>query len=183
MSDWQSGWAKQRIITLFAEITNDAARDTISQMWGLAALSQEKICLLLNTPGGEVPHALAIIQAMKACPAPVDTVGIGRVYSAGLLIMIAGRHRRAFPQTLFMAHDFQNIRQVGASYKTLRGLRVADDWTYKALLQHFRDHTNLTIQEIKKKLLSVEYYFDENEALRMGMIDDIIMEKMEIRGD
>lgn len=182
MSDWQSGWAQQRIITIFADITNDCARDTISQMWGFAALSNDPITLLLNTPGGEIPHALAIIQAMKACPAPVDTLAIGRVYSAGVLILIAGRQRKSFPHTLFMTHDFHNTRQIGASYETLKGIRIADDWTYQRLLGHFRDHTKISVQEIKKKLLATEYYFDENESLGMGMIDDIILEKITLTG-
>ena len=178
---WTEGWAKQRIITVFSDITNDCARDTISQMWGLAALSDNPITLLLNTPGGEVPHAMAIVQAMKACPAQVKMIAIGRVYSAGVIILVAGATRQAFPNTLFMTHEFHNMRQASTGYKNLKSIRKSDDWTYQHLVKHFERHTQVPILEIKKKLLSTEYYFDENEALEMGIVDSIITEKMFIQ--
>lgn len=178
--NWTDGWAKQRIITIFSDVTNDCARDTISQMWGLAALSNEPISLLLNTPGGEVPHAMAIVQAMKACPVPVNTIAIGRVYSAGLIVMVAGKNRTAFPDTLFMAHEFHNTRQTSASYRSLKRARVADDWTYKKLLIHFQVHTGLSRERVKKELLSSEYYFDQTIAVDLGIIDEIIQDKIKI---
>ena len=178
--NWTEGWAKQRIITLFAQITNDAAKDTISQMWGLAAVSGEPVTLLINSPGGEVPHALAIVQAMEACPVEVNTIAMGRVFSGGVIILVAGHVRRAFPRTLFMTHEFQNTKEVSAGYRSLKRSRKSDDWTYETLVYHFSHYTKQLVSEVKKKLLSTEYYFDENEALKMGLIDEIVTGKMKV---
>lgn len=180
--DWQGGWQRQRAITVFSDITNDCARDTISQMWGFAAHSNEPITLFINSPGGEIPHAFAIMQAMKACSAPIRTVALGRVYSAGVVVLIAGAERLAFRGTLFMTHEFHNIRQASSPYSTLKSLRTADDWTYLNLARHFQKHTKLPLDQVKKKLLSVEYYFDENEALKMGLIDSVITGKIKMIG-
>lgn len=178
--NWTEGWARQRIITLFAQITNDAAKDTISQMWGYAAVSKEPVTLLINSPGGEVPHALAIVQAMKACSVEVNTVAMGRVFSGGVIVLVAGHMRRAFPRTLFMTHEFQNTKEAGAGYRSLKRSRKADDWTYETLVNHFTNYTKLPMSEVKKKLLSTEYYFDENQALKMGVIDNVITDKIRL---
>lgn len=178
--NWTEGWARQRIITLFAQITNDAAKDTISQMWGYAAVSSEAITLLINSPGGEVPHALAIVQAMKACPVKVNTIAMGRVFSGGVIVLVAGHIRKAFPRTLFMTHEFQNIKEDGAGYRSLKRSRKSDDWTYETLVNHFTDYTKLSVPEVRKKLLSTEFYFDENKAIKMGIIDKIITDKISL---
>lgn len=171
------GWQAQRTIMIFSEITNDMARDVISQMWGMAAISKDVITLLINSPGGEVPHAMAIIQAMYACPVTVNTTAMGRVYSSGVIILVAGKERLVFPGTMFMTHEFVNVRQVTTGYRALKKMRMADDWTYQNLLEHFKKYTKLSVSEIKKKILSEEYYFDENEAVKMGVIDQIITDK------
>lgn len=181
--NWTEGWDKQRIITLFAQITNDAAKDTISQMWGHAVISNEPVTLLINSPGGEVSHALAIVQAMKACPIQVNTIAIGRVFSGGVIILVAGNTRMAFPGTLFMTHEFQNTKEIGSGYRSLKRSRKLDDWTYKTLIKHFKGHTKLSVPEIKKKFLSTEYYFDEDQALKMGLIDSIIIGGIKIIGE
>lgn len=178
--NWTEGWARQRIITLFAQITNDAARDTISQMWGYAAVSKEPVTLLINSPGGEVPHALAIVQAMKACPVEVNTVAMGRVFSGGVIVLVAGHIRKAFPGTLFMTHEFQNTKEAGAGYRSLKRSRKSDDWTYEILVNHFVHYTKLRIPEVKKRLLSTEYYFDEDQALKMGIIDEVVTGELKI---
>ena len=180
MTNWTEGWAKQRIITLFAQITNDAAKDTISQMWGLAAVSSEPVTLLINSPGGEVPHALAIVQTIEACPVEINTIAMGRVFSGGVIILVAGHVRCAFPRTLFMTHEFQNTKEVSAGYRSLKRSRKSDDWTYETLVNHFSHYTKLLVPEVKKKLLSTEYYFDEHEALKIGIIDKVITDKIQL---
>lgn len=180
MATWEDGWRGQRGIRMFSDIDNNLAAQTIEQMYGLAAISSDPISLWLNSPGGEIPHAFAVVQAMKACPAPVTTIALGRVYSAGLIILVAGAERLAFEGTLFMAHEFHNIRQASSPYSTLKSLRTADDWTYSNLVRHFEKHTNLPTDQVRKKLLSVEYYFDEKEALKMGLIDNIVTGKIGI---
>mgnify|MGYP001591436973 CR=1 FL=1 len=56
-----------------------------------------------------------------------------------------------------------------------------DGWTYENMVGHFHKYTNLSIPQIKQKILSTEYYFDENEALKMGIIDSVLTDKIKLQ--
>lgn len=170
----ENGWYKQRILNIFSEIDNNLAAGIISQIYGLAAESPDPISLLINSGGGQVRHATAIIEAMGACPIPVHTIGIGQVYSAALLILLAGKKRSAFRHTLFMTHQFTS----GAGnqpYKDLVGQREAEEWTFQWMKEYFKAHTKVKKwKEVENLFLGNEHYFDEQEALKLGIIDEVI---------
>ena len=111
-----------RNIYLFSDIDQNLCSQAIQQMYGFTESSQDPITFYINTNGGDVLHAFALIAAMKHCPAPIHTLGLGRVFSAGLLIYVAGAKRFAYPNTLFMAHDFN------AGQGPYRRLKTMGDW-------------------------------------------------------
>lgn len=176
MASWEDGWKKQRSIRLFSDIDQNLSGQTIEQMYGLAACSNEPIYLWLNTNGGQVFHALAIVQAMKACPVTIITIAIGRVYSAGLIVMVTGNERLSFPGTMFMGHDFHyDITQGQVAYTDMLRFKKEADWLCERLTKHFLSHTKLTsVEQVKETFLSGENYFDEKTAIQLGVIDRIV---------
>lgn len=169
----EGGWQKQRIIHLFSDCDQNAAYGIISQMYGLAAESDDPITLWLNTNGGEVRHAIAIIDAMNACPVVVNTVAIGKVYSAGLLIYIVGKLRIAFPNTMFMAHQFRS-QQMELSRGDSIGRHEAENKTEQWMLEHFKKYTSVPEAKIKRLFMGHERFFDAQQALEFGVADQII---------
>lgn len=166
--DWASGWQKLRSIYIASDIDNNLSSQVIQQLYGFAAHSTDPITLYVMTNGGDCLFAFALIEAMKRCPAPVHTLALGRCFSAGLLVYLAGTRRLAYPNTLFMAHDFN------AGPGPYRKLQTMGDWIEQKIMAHFQRYTNLTADTIREKLLGSEFYFDEQEALAMGMVDEIV---------
>ena len=158
-----------RNIYLFSDIDQNLCGQVIQQMYGFAESSQEPITLYINTNGGDVLHAFALIETMKRCPAPVHTLALGRCFSAGLLVYLAGTRRLAYSCTMFMSHDFISGN---GPYQRMRKL---GDWLERRIVDHFVRHTNLSVDLIKERLMGAEYYFDEQEALAMGMVDEILI--------
>jgi ATP-dependent Clp protease, protease subunit len=62
------------------------------------------IYLLLSTPGGTVDHGIALYNVLKGLPVPFTTHNVGSVNSIGNVVFLAGKERKAAPNTTFMFH-------------------------------------------------------------------------------
>jgi ATP-dependent protease ClpP protease subunit len=63
------------------------------------------ITLVLNTPGGDWYHGMAIYDVIKECDSPVHIIGRGQVMSMGSIIMQAGSFRMMSKHAKMMIHD------------------------------------------------------------------------------
>ena len=169
MASWNDGWAQQRSLHIFSDIDQNMVGGTIQQLYGLAALSSEPVTLFINSNGGEVLHAFALIEMVQCCPAPVRAVALGRVFSAALLIYMSVGERLALKNTLFMAHDFTtgNSSYTKAQHQ--------GEWLRKRIIALYRTHTKLSDSTmIEHAFLTDDFFFDEQEALGYGIVDSII---------
>ena len=169
----EEGWKKQRILWIASDIDQNLQQGIISQIYGLAAESDDPVTLWINTNGGEVRHAIAIIDAMNACPVAVNTVAIGKVYSAGLLIYIVGKLRIAFSHTMFMAHQFKSS-SAELSRGDAIGRHEAENKTEQWMLGHFKKYTSVPEAKIKRLFMGHERFFDTHQAIEFGVADQII---------
>ena len=66
------------------------------------------LTLIINSPGGSVHAAFAVIDTMKGSAIPVHTVGLGLIASCGLLTFMAGAkgHRTLTPNTSILSHQY-----------------------------------------------------------------------------
>ena len=53
----------------------------------------KELSLIINSPGGAVHAAFALIDVMKASSIPIKTVGLGMIASCGILTFMAGQKR------------------------------------------------------------------------------------------
>lgn len=68
----------------------------------------DHLCLYVNSGGGDLYNAFALIDMMMVSKIPVYTVGLGNVMSAGALILACGAkgHRYVARHTGIMMHQF-----------------------------------------------------------------------------
>jgi len=66
------------------------------------------LTLMINSPGGAVHAAFALIDVMKGSAIPVRTVGLGMIASCGVLTFMAGQkgHRIITPNTSILSHQY-----------------------------------------------------------------------------
>ena len=100
--------AKERIIFLGSEVTDQVANRICAQLLLLAAEDPERdINLWINSPGGSVYSGMAIYDTMQFIDNDVSTVAMGMAASMGQLLLCAGAKgkRYALPHARIMMHQ------------------------------------------------------------------------------
>ena len=85
----------------------------------------KEITLIINSPGGEVHSAFALIDTMKGSAIPIKTVGLGMIASCGILTFMAGtKGRRVItPNTSILSHQY-SWGSVGKEHDFCKSKRV-----------------------------------------------------------
>src|ERR1035437_8890777 len=95
--DIYSRLLKDRIIFLGGPIDDDSANIVIAQLLFLQSEDPKKdIMMYINSPGGSVTAALALLDTMNFIKADVWTVFRGLAASAGALLLSAGAKGKRF---------------------------------------------------------------------------------------
>ena len=130
--------------------------------------------LVINSQGGELASAFAVIDIMRGSHIPIRTIGLGQIASAGLMIFMAGTkgHRVLTPNTSIMSHRFSG----GSWGKEHELFAVAKefDLTSKRILTHYKTCTGLAENVILEKLLPPQdIYLSAKEALDLKVCDKV----------
>jgi len=99
-------FAGRRRIFVFGDINAAVAERTVHQLLELAEQDPaQPIDLLINSTGGDVEAACAIINGMHGIPCRVNTVCMGFAQSAACIILMAGTGvRTAFENSVLLIH-------------------------------------------------------------------------------
>lgn len=150
------------------------------KLWNTADEAEEipvedrtPIKIYINTPGGDLNAVFSIINSITSSKTPVYTVTIGSGYSGGFFIGIVGHKRFAYPYSSFLFHEGMIVED-GDAHKFLQKAEF-----YKKQLASLENivlkHTKIT-KKIYEKNKKNDWYFDSEEALQYGIIDEIINE-------
>ncbi len=132
------------------------------------------LTLIINSPGGQVPSAFAIIDAMKGSSLPVHTIGLGEISSCGLLTFLAGAkgHRILTPNTSILSHQWA-WASWGKEHELIARVKEFD-LTTKRILDHYKACTGLTDEVIRERLLPAQdIWLSAEEALELNVCDQI----------
>ena len=128
--------------------------------------------LIINSPGGSLSDAFALIDVMRGATAKISTVGIGEISSSGLLIFMSGAkgHRLLTPNTAILSHQYS-----WGSYGKEHELFAAQkgfDVTSTMMINHYKKCTGLSKKQIREFLLPPEdRWLTAKEALKLGVCD------------
>lgn len=95
---------RKRRLYLHDEIDEATAERLIKGLHMLEDAGKGSIEVWINSPGGSVPDALAIYDALRMSPCVIRTIGVGMVASAATYIFMAGQERSISPHCEFMVH-------------------------------------------------------------------------------
>lgn len=132
------------------------------------------LTLIINSPGGEMPSAFALIDVMKGSSIPVHTLGLGIIASCGLLTFMAGAkgHRTITPMTSIMSHQY-SWGQGGKHHELLSTVKEFE-LTAKRMLELYQHCTGLDEKTIRKVLLPAsDVWLTPKEAVEYGLADEI----------
>ena len=163
----------ERIVFITGEIDDNLANLVISELLYLDSLSHDDIYLYINSPGGSVTSGLAIYDTINYIKSNVSTVGIGMCASMGAVLLASGARgkRLSLANTEIMIHQVLGGMEGKASDIKIQAERILDN--KKKLNRILASLTNKTINRINKDT-ERDYYMNPKEALKYGLIDQII---------
>jgi ATP-dependent Clp protease protease subunit len=167
------------IFILSDEITHANTTDAIEFILECNLLAKkdrfQNITLIINSPGGDLTAAFALIDIMQGSRIPVHTLGLGQVSSAGLLIFMAGKKgfRTLTPNTSILSHQFS----WGSDGKEHELVAVIKEFTLtgKRMLNHYIKCTGMNEKKVKEVLMpSSDVYLDATEAVKYNIADKVV---------
>ena len=171
--DLYSRLLEDRIILLSGEIDDNLSNIIISELLYLDSISNDDICIYINSPGGSITSGMAIYDTMNYIKSDVSTICIGMAASMAAFLLSSGKNGKRFilPNAEVMIHQ-----PIGGVQGQATEIKIVATRILK-----MKEKINMILaNNTKKKLKQIEqdterdYYMDSNEALKYGIIDKII---------
>ena len=173
-----------RSILMYGDVTEDRSAEAIV---GILTLSQKKLKegqerlddmkIYISTYGGSADDMMSIYDSMRLAKqkCDIETIGMGKVMSAGTLILAAGTKgkRKIMKNCRVMIHAV-SAGSVGAIHNLqneLEEIQAIQDAYIRCLVAE----TDLTKRQLKKMLdQKVNIYLTAEEAVEYGLADEVI---------
>ena len=164
---------KERVIFVTGGIEDGMATLVSAQLLFLEAENPKReISMYINSPGGIVTSGLAMYDTMQYIRCPITTVCIGQAASAASWLLAAGEkgQRFALPNARIMLHQPSGGYQGQATDMA----RYAEEIVKikRRLNEIYARHTGQPL-EVIEKLLDRDKFLSPQEALALGMLDQV----------
>jgi len=164
-----------RIIFMGTGINDQVANIIQAQLLFLASVDAKKdIQIYINSPGGSVYAGLGIYDTMQFISPDVATICTGMAASMGAVLLCAGEKgkRSGLQHSRVMIHQPLGGAQGQASDIEITAkeiLKLKDE-----LYQIIAEHSGTNIEKVRDDS-DRDYWMKADEALKYGMIDEILI--------
>jgi ATP-dependent Clp protease protease subunit len=185
-----------RAMTIIGEITEELSKDVLASLWHLRHSAKitkltdpddpeceeiEEVVqpfeMIISTPGGSADDMFAIYDAMRMIreEVEIETYGLGKVMSAGTLLLAAGTKgkRKIGKYCRLMIHSVIGghvgpLHQMDNEIKEVHAIQ-------DAYIRAIANETNLTEKALRKMLRRREnIYMSAEQAVENGFADIIV---------
>ena len=134
---------------------------------------KDELTIIVNSPGGYVHCAFAMIDVIHSSKIPIHTVGIGLVASAGLMLFMTGHRRTLTPNTEILSHQFSGW--AFGKYHELQSHNTNHDEQHAKIIKHYIRHTKLKSKsKIEEYLLRAsDTWLTADECKKYGLCDEV----------
>ena len=183
-----------RTIGLYGEVEEKKVSEIIGALIALAATAEveepvnpdkpeegtktviDPIEFLISTPGGSADDMLSLYDMMRVIreKCPIHTFGIGKVMSAGVLILAAGTKgkRRIGKNCRVMIHSVAG-GNVG-SFHNLENEMEEIRHIQRTYIKLLAAETNMSEAQLKKMInKKINVYLSAEEAVELGIADEV----------
>lgn len=136
---------------------------------------EKTLTLYINSTGGDLYQAFALIDVISSSAHPIRVIGIGAVMSAAFLIFASGTkgERYAAQNTSFMCHQFTS--GTDAKYHDLKAEVKELESLNTKMVNILKAATGLATARVKSKLLPAsDVYLTAEEVVELGVADFIL---------
>lgn len=163
-------------ILLYGEIDDDIVAQACNVIIGeqYRPEPKEKIRILINSPGGELQAAFALIEIMEASKIPIETIALGQCVSAAMLILMSGTkgHRIITRTCASMSHTYST--DVGGNHWDIKEVQRELQNTQDRILSQYMACTGLPKNKIIKELIGrSDRWLNPAQVVEYGIADRI----------
>lgn len=167
-----------RLVVLHGEVNEASICNVIVQMLQLANQNHKPIHLVISTYGGSVDEMFSLYDTIKFLPCPVHTIALGKVMSAGVLLLASGvKGKRMIGRSArIMIHPISGgvIGNVFEAMNEMKEFTRLQDLMTNALLSE----TTMKKEEIDELMKAGhDCFLTPEQAIKMGIVDKIIGDK------
>ena len=164
------------IYVLMDQINHATCREAIKWIMNhnLSDYPLPQLTIIINSPGGDVHAAFALIDTMKASNIPIKTVGLGLIASCGFLIFIAGKKGKRIltPNTAILSHQY-SWGSKGKEHELYARVKEFELSTQR-MIDHYKKCLGMTEAKIKEILLPPQdVWLSASEAKKLKICDKI----------
>ena len=164
---------KRRIIT----ISEDIEPPLFNIVSGAVSLMEadsllEPITVRINSYGGSIYEALAVIGLLKYSPCAIITEGYGAIMSAAGMIFVSGTTKKISKHAWFMWHEMSF--ETGGKLSQITEEAKHSKKEMDTICDFMAAHTKKPASFWKKNGKIKDLYFNAEEALAVGIADELI---------
>lgn len=167
--------SQERIVFLSGDVSENSITNVQAQLITLASLSKAPIKLFISTYGGSVDEMFSLYDTLRLLDAPVHTFGLGKIMSAGVLLLSAGvkgsrligSHARVMMHSL-SAESFGTIFHLKNDVQEYSRMQSLIE---KAIMKE----TKIKLTELRKIMSSgPDFYITPEHAVKLGIVDRVV---------
>ena len=162
-----------RRIFFFNDIDEETAAQAIQAIHYMEDISEEGIEVIINTLGGNLYEALALYDVIRSSPCLINTVAMGKVMSAGVIVFAAGDERYSHLHTTFMIHEVAwntDMEKMSYHKNTTELMETLTD----SMIDIFVDRSTLSGKEWRKLKGLQDHFLTASQMLKTGLATDLI---------
>lgn len=144
---------------------------------GVPVEKRVPIKIFINSNGGDVTYMWTIINLIEHSKTKVITINYCTAYSAAAEILASGHERYGLVGSHVMVHS--GYCGYSGQADQVESMKKYFDALGEKTKKHLLDRTKINPKSYKRKA-SVDWFMDEEEALKNGVIDKIITDLDEI---
>ncbi len=171
---------KTRQILLSGEINKELAEKIVRQLLILEADSSDPIYIYIDSPGGDVDAGFAIFDAIRFVNAPVYTIGMGLIASAGALILLAcpKERRLGLPHSRYLIHQPSSGLRGVATDIEIHAAEIAN--TKTVINKIISEETGKPLDQVTKDT-DRDFWLGAQESVEYGLISKVISKRSELK--
>lgn len=162
---------KNRIIKLTGDVDPNMWDLLDSSLNQLESMGKSTITIKINSGGGSIYDALAIVGRIRASKAYIVTEGYGQVMSAATLILASGKHRKMSKYGFFMWHA--QSYSAHDRHPIIKNLVEQAEREEQSWAKWMAELSSKNKDFWQKTGASLDAYFTAEELLKLGVVDEI----------
>jgi ATP-dependent Clp protease protease subunit len=173
-----SSGVDDRLVVLHGEVNEHSISSVVVQLLHLANQNHKPIHLVISTYGGSVDEMFSLYDTIKFLPCPVHTIALGKVMSAGVLLLASGvKGKRMIGRSArIMIHPISGgvLGNVFEAMNEMKEFERLQDLMVSALMAE----TKMKREDIDKLMKAGhDFFLTPEQAVEMGIVDRIIGDK------